>query len=798
MAKADPGPTPQATDAPLVAADPKHPVLLAALLFVLPVALLCWPLAQGRFLGGLHSDQYSAGFAFRDFGAKYFLEHGSIPQWNPYLFGGMPFVGGMHGDIFYPTAWLRLILPTGTAMGLGYAIHLVLAGLFLYLLLRALRVSWGGAVAGGLAYELTGIVASMVHPGHDGKLYAAALAPLLFLTLVRAIRDGRSSWFALTALAVGLVLLTPHPQMSYYILVAAGLWSLWLAFGASERISQARPVPALALALTAVLLGVGISALQYLPMFEYTPHMARGSTPGWEYSTGYSLPPEELVGSVIPEFNGLGPEAYWGRNFFKLHNEYLGIVVVGLAIIGAVSWRRRRVVLPLAAIALLFLMVSLGGHTPFYRLWYEVMPYMKKVRAPGMAFFLVAMPVAMFAGMGVDRLLRKEVSPRLVLGVFGGLAAFAVLAAIGVLQGIAAGLADPRMAAHAAANSGALAAGGVRALMFAAAAGGVAWALAAGRVRGSWPAIALALLVVIDLGSVERKFFVFGGPSAELFAGDPVTDYMDSLPSPVRLFDAPGQNVIGVPSVYPGSWLMGRRVQNTFGYHGNEVRYYDDVWGGKNVYANLTSGSLWNLWAVNYVVLPGPLELPGFEQALGPVTTTPGGTAYLYKRTEPQPWARVVPAAVKIPGERIIPTVTDQSFPLDNVVILSDSAAVVVPPMGQTLPAPSPLQATVSEWMPGKMTVELSGDEPRSTWLVVAETWLPGWTARVDSATVSVERGNNAQITVPLPPGARRVELEFTSPGYKLGRLISLVSLLAVLAWLAVPVLGRRKAPAEA
>lgn len=791
MAQAEPG-------SESLVFEPKRPALLATLLFLLPVVAFCWPLAKGMFLGGLHSDQYSAGFAFRDFGAKYFLEHGSIPQWNPYLFGGMPFVGGMHGDIFYPTAWLRWILPTGTAMGLGYAIHLVLAGLFLYLLLRSFRVSWGGAVAGGLAYELTGIVASMVHPGHDGKLYAAALAPLLFLALVRAIRDGRSWGFALAGLTVGLVLLTPHPQMSYYILVAAGLWSLWLAFGSSERISSSRPVSALALALAAVLLGVGISALQYLPMFEYTPHMARGSTPGWEYSTGYSLPPEELVGSVIPEFNGLGPEAYWGRNFFKLHNEYLGIVVVGLAIIGAAGWRRRRVVLPLAAIALLFLLVSLGGHTPFYRLWYEVMPYMKKVRAPGMAFFLVALPVAMWAGMGVDRLLRKEVSPRMVLGVFGALAVLSLLAVVGVLQGLAIGLADPRMAVHAASNAGALTAGGIRALLFAAGAGGVAWAVAGGRLRGSWPAIALAVLVMLDLGSIERKFFVFGGPSEQLFAADAVTSYMDSLPKPARLFDAPGQNVMGVPGVYPGSWLMGRRVLNTFGYHGNEVRYYDDVWGGKNVYANLTSGSLWNLWAVNFVVLPGPLELPGFEQVMGPVTTTPGGTAYLYRRSVPQPWARVVPAAVKIPGNRIIPTVIDQSFPLNNVVIFADSAEVVVPPIGDTLPAASTLKATVSDWSPGSMTITLSGEEPRATWLVVAENWLPGWNAQVDGEDVNVERGNNAQITVPLAPGARRVELEFTSPGYELGRLISLASLLAVLAWFAVPAWKRRSAPVGA
>jgi len=42
--------------------------------------------------------------------------HGHVPLWNPNLFNGLPFVAPMHGDIFYPTAWLRLILPTAFVM----------------------------------------------------------------------------------------------------------------------------------------------------------------------------------------------------------------------------------------------------------------------------------------------------------------------------------------------------------------------------------------------------------------------------------------------------------------------------------------------------------------------------------------------------------------------------------------------------------------------------------------------------------------------------------------------------------
>ena len=44
--------------------------------------------------------------------------------------------------------------------------------------------------------------------------------------------------------------------------------------------------------------------------------------------------------------------------------------MLGLAAFGAVTRERRRIVLWLGAVGLLFLLVSLGGATPFYRLWW--------------------------------------------------------------------------------------------------------------------------------------------------------------------------------------------------------------------------------------------------------------------------------------------------------------------------------------------------------------------------------------------------------------------------------------------
>jgi hypothetical protein len=144
-------------DDPQEVLEPRHPNLLAVGVFAMAALTLCWPMLAGRFLLG--DDQYVAGYSFRLYGAEMFRQTGSIPLWNPYLFGGLPFIAAMHGDIFYPTAWLRWFLPMDAAMNLGFALHLVLAGFATYLLLRALRLGWAAALVGGLAYELTGIVA---------------------------------------------------------------------------------------------------------------------------------------------------------------------------------------------------------------------------------------------------------------------------------------------------------------------------------------------------------------------------------------------------------------------------------------------------------------------------------------------------------------------------------------------------------------------------------------------------------------------------------------------------------------
>lgn len=767
--------------------EPRWPFLTALAVFIVAMLSLCWPMLAGRFLVGPMSDQFSAGYGFRLFGAQFFREHGRIPEWNPYLFGGMPFIAAMHGDIFYPTAWLRWILPVDTAMNLGFAIHFVIAGSALYLLLRALGSSWTAALVGGLAYELTGILASLVKPGHDGKLFVSALAPFLFLGLLRAVRDRKPWGYGVVALVTGLCLISPHYQLSYYLLVAAGFWTLYLVFAAEGRPEGSARFGALAASLGAVLLGLAISAIQALPFLAYLPYAARGANQGWEYATSFALPVEELMTTVMPEFNGI-LEQYWGQNFFKLHSEYLGAVVLVLAVLGLGDRLRGSLRWILLGIAAFFLLIAFGGHTPFYRVWYDAMPLMKKVRAPGMAFFLPAMMVAMLAAFGVDRLLRGDVPRRTLFAPLGVLGGLALLGAVGVLQAVAEALAKPEQMNAVVSNAGALRGGAIRLLFILLAGGGVLWAVWRGRLRGDVAAGALAFVVAADLWGIDRKFFDFSAPARELYADDALITRLRETKPPFRVFDVPGRG-----GAYDGSWLMAHRVQGVFGYHGNEVRFYDELWGGKNQWTNLANPNLWDLFAVRYLLLREPQALPGFHAVGGPMTTTAGVTAHLYERDTIPAYARVIGAAAKVPEAQAVPTIIDQRFPIDNIVVFADTASVQPAALpGGALPPRPAVGATVTEWEPGRMRIALEGAAAATTYLLVSETWYPDWHATVDGRDAPVHRADYAAIGVELPAGAKEVVLSFASPAYRTGKLVTLVATLLTLLLLASPLWWRR------
>ncbi|MEO7218077.1 MAG: YfhO family protein [Gemmatimonadaceae bacterium] len=789
---------------PVISAyQPRFAGLWAALVYAIATMALGWPALAGKFLVGPHSDQYIAGYAFREFAATTLKATGSFPLWNPYQFGGMPFIAAMHGDIFYPTFLLRMVLPTDVAMTWGFMIHVFLAGAFSYLFLRRARFGFPAALVGGLAYMLSGHIATYVSPGHDGKLFVAALFPLLLWAVLAWVRDGRKWALGAIAVAVGLDVLSPHPQLLEYSLLAAGAYAIVLAVGlvrdgdGNSRLAIIR----LAAALGAVVVGLAIGAVQFLPVRGYVGWSPRASGIGtYDRATSYAKNPQELLNFYLPEFTGI-LNHYWGPNGIHYQGDYAGAVVLVLASLGLTgmrSDRRSRELWFWGITVIVALLWALGGATPFYKIPFYLIPGTKYFRAPDSVFFVGTLGIAVFAARGVERALAGEVSRRFVIWWLAFAGAFAVLALTGGLTNFARSVAPEGSLDLVDANSASVVVGAFRSLVFVAVAAMALLNAAEIRKRAGRyaPVAIIAILTALDLFVVNKQYWIFSPPASELYASDAALDYLHNLKQPGRALAVATQRDNLDVALYIGAELMTHRVLNPLGYHGNEIARYNDLvdipqGGGPNDDSRrliLTSMNVRRLTATQYLLTNGTqlaTMIPGLKQVAGPATNDPSGrTNYLYQLPESAPYAWVAPVIVKAPDDAVLATVTDPRFNVQTAALFDPAAPVDAAPAVTALPAPTGIVAHFDSYAPGKMSVTLDRDAPVGSALVVAENYYPGWSATVDGKPAKIGRAQYSMIGVELPAGARKIDLTFTSSSYETGKLITWIAILIALAGL--------------
>jgi hypothetical protein len=756
----------------------------ASLVYAIGTLSLAYPALAGRFLVSPHSDQYIAGYAFREFAASTLRTTGHFPLWNPYLFGGMPYFAAMHGDIFYPTFLLRMVMPTDVAMTWGFIIHIFLAGLFTFGFLRALGYSFYGSLVGGIAYMMSGQIASYVSPGHDGKLFVSALFPLALWIMYRGIRGGRAwSWGAF-ALVIGLCVLSPHPQLLQYTLLVCGAYALFLAFSTLDGVSlpRALAIKRLAAALAAVIVGMAIGAVQYLPVREYVSWSPRaGGLADYLTATSYAWNPEELLNVYLPQFSGM-LENYWGRNGIHLHSDYVGAVVLflaGAAFIGFRADPRRKHIIFWSAALLISLLWSLGSATPFYHIPYAIVPGTKYFRAPATIFFVGTLAIALLACVGTERLLERRISRRYLIGWLIGAGVITILASVGALTSMAESFVDESRFDRVLANRGALFVGAWRSFFFIALVAALGFAVLREKVSGKTAAWALAAVVTIDLWTVERLYWMFSPPAKVIYASDPIIDMLRAEPQPFRVLSFPVQPTHGRDVFLTGDGLMSHRIRDMLGYHGNQIGRYNELVGNNSSDNRFFAPNVLQLTNTKYFLTDIPaLPFVGNTTLVkGPVRNAAGDTVYLYRLNAENPYSWVTPVAVKAPDDQVLATVLNPRFEPRRATLFDTAANVAAVSGVQTLPPALSIATSVRHYEPGKVQIDLSAPAPPGSSLVVSENYYPGWKATVDGKAARIGRADYTFIGVELPQGARAIELNFTSPSYERGKTITWIAI---------------------
>jgi hypothetical protein len=230
-----------------------------------------------------------------------------------------------------------------------------------------------------------------------------------------------------------------------------------------------------------------------------------------------------------------------------------------------------------------------------------------------------------------------------------------------------------------------------------------------------------------------------------------------------------------------GDALMTHRIRNVLGYHGNQLGRYNDLVGTNSEDSRLVSANVLRLTNTRYLLTNIP-ELPFIGNttlAKGPVVNAAGDTTYLYRINADNPYSWLTPVAVKAPDDQVLATLLNPRFDVRRAALFDTSANVAVSPAVQALPPALAIATSVRHYEPGKVQIDLGAPAPQGSSLVVAENYYLGWKATVDGKAARIGRADYTLIGVELPPGARSIELVFTSPTYERGKLITWLAIAA-------------------
>src|SRR5438552_8062906 len=394
-------------------------IVSVILLLILALAMFGDLLFVGgpRVLGHPGSDMFLQYFAWREFGFRE-LAKGNLALWNPHIFSGAPYFGGMQGALLYPPNWLFLFLPTSVAINWTVAVHVFAIGAFMLCWMKQRDLSAAAGFFAGTLVMFCGAFFPHIFAGHLPQLSAMTWSPLIFCSVEAIFSRQRVSWSLVGMLAVAMQILAGFPQYVFYTGIIAGLYAaLQLITRWNWRLASAL--------LSIYPGGALLAAVQLLPAIQTTRETTRGFRLPFQFASMLGLPPEHFVTLLAPDFFGQIAK-YWGRWYLWETSVFIGIVGVAFAIYATIRCERGTKWRPLIVVCVAFLL-ALGAYTPLFGFLYAWVPGFDRFRSISKFSFLASLFLCLLAASGLDRLIRqKRIETPFIAVVFAGAAALGV------------------------------------------------------------------------------------------------------------------------------------------------------------------------------------------------------------------------------------------------------------------------------------------------------------------------------------------------------------------------------------
>ncbi|MFA6954775.1 MAG: hypothetical protein WC538_02755 [Thermoanaerobaculia bacterium] len=772
---------------------------LTLLVFVVLIPFLDVLFASGRFyVRDLTRYYYPTKRILREI-----VLGGEFPFWNRYYSAGQPIAANPEYEVFYPPQWLILLPDYDLGYRLHIIVHIPIAAIGMYLLLRSLRLRIAASFFGAVVFAIGGVSLSMINllP----ILFCVVWIPYILLFTRRFLRAPNIRDFALASFFLGIEGLVGEPTSIMQTALLMAAYGLWRAVKA-ER-------PLLTLARNVVLVGlIGLfgflgGAAQLLPALDHVGDSVRSRPFELGLVTTWSMPAARPLELIYPSIFGHlfdVPGTYWGAALYPrtaspfIFSIYLGLLAAAM-IVGAVAGRVRGLALAGLVVAAT-LPIALGGNTPLFD-GLDALGLTQSIRYPEKFAYVGLFALNLLAAVAFDRYLRRDARVRRAAVVFATASAIAAaiffVATFTPLYEMFAqrvwGMTSKErigMAISVAREGWGLAA--LRGLA-------VAGLLAVGwtRRRIAWHAAAIVLMLIdlapIGLSVLPRfpaKFFTMPVAAAELPRGG----------EPYRVFheadwyggSQPSNSYFGVGSdaywvvrngVFPmttATWGIETVLERDYDKTAllPTVDFVDAMWrvrdaGVKNW--REVFGSMSNVaWVVQYRPFDAEKKrVKGNFKKAQPVDFMPQDPSPRYYFA-----SRLIEARN---ADAIVRKIVKGDWCRDCAYVASRAGAVAT---GQVVSARETANSA-------RIEVDSAGD----AFLVMSVTPHKYWTARLDGRAIPIEAANVAYQGVRVPAGRHVVEVEYRNTLVVRAAKLSATVLLGLLAAAALP--RKRRATVE-
>ncbi|MBI5356977.1 hypothetical protein HZB78_05230 [Candidatus Collierbacteria bacterium] len=256
------------------------------------------------------------------------LKSSRFPSWNPHQFGGTPMSANYQSALFFPPNLIYLILPFYVAWTILIISQPILAATGMYLLLKALfnvslsthqRINALTITFLSFMYGFSAWMSVWIEWNIHGFVYALLPFGLLFIHKRKTI---------LTILTISFIIFAGHPQMA---LIGISALAIFVMIG--KKFKWFITVMSVVLLITSV---------QWFPSLKYYQQASREKQSSEFVYENTLLPWKQLSQLIVPNFFGNPATGnFSGKLDFLESTAYSGIAILGLAMIGLLAKNKK-------------------------------------------------------------------------------------------------------------------------------------------------------------------------------------------------------------------------------------------------------------------------------------------------------------------------------------------------------------------------------------------------------------------------------------------------------------------------